>query len=120
MRKELRGWGRILNSQIGRRGVVGSPRKFCILTLSFSLKSLKISQVQARKVSFVRTYQLTAHDIFLSYMFLQVIITVINVKRFYFTEHVLMMTDFLLLMYFVQKLHFVALKLFDYHSHASK
>ena len=37
--------------------------KFCISTLSFSLNSLKISQIKPRKVTFKQTSQLTAHNV---------------------------------------------------------
>ena len=52
-------------------------------------------------------------------MFLCVNIADINVKGFYFTEHILSITDFLLrvMAYFVQDLGFGALTI--YYSHAS-
>ena len=37
--------------------------KFCISTLSFSLNSLKISQIKPRKATFKQTSQLTAHNV---------------------------------------------------------
>ena len=61
VRTELR-WRHALNALNGAEGQ-RSP-KFCILTLSFSLKFLKISQIQPGKFFLKWTSQLTAQDFF--------------------------------------------------------
>ena len=51
-----------LNTLNGAEGQ--SHLKVCILTLSFSFKCLKNGQIQAWKVAFMWTFQLTSHDVF--------------------------------------------------------
>ena len=60
--KEAGGFGCTLNTLNGAEGQ--SYLKVCILTLSFSLKCLKNGQIQAWKVAFMWTFQLTSHDVF--------------------------------------------------------
>ena len=54
--------GRVLNAVNGAQRQ--SPPKFYISKLSFSLKFLKIWQIQASKVAFMQISQLTPHNVF--------------------------------------------------------